>query len=105
MGDVDGDGKDDIIIGAHGNDDGGTTAGKAYVILGSSLGSTSTINLSQADYSFIGEADSQNLGLWKTLDYVGDVNGDGKDDILMGAYANSDGGTNAGKAYLFLGCE
>ena len=53
-GDVDGDGLDDLLIGANENDDGGSDAGKSYLILGSSLGGTSTIDLSNADYSFVG---------------------------------------------------
>ena len=32
-----------------------------------------------------------------------DINGDGYDDMLSGAGTNSDGGSNAGAAYLFMG--
>ncbi len=53
MGDVDGDGLADILIGAFGNGDGGSAAGKSYLILGSSLGSTSILDLSLVDYSFV----------------------------------------------------
>ncbi len=34
---------------------------------------------------------------------VGDVNADGYDDVLVGAYGNDDGARDAGGAYLFLG--
>ena len=51
-GDVDGDGLDDILIGAPLNDDTSSDAGKSYLILGGSLGSDSTIDLANADYSF-----------------------------------------------------
>ena len=37
-GDINGDGYDDLIVGASGNDDGGTYAGAAYVIFGSERG-------------------------------------------------------------------
>ena len=90
---------DDILIGASGNDDGGSYSGKSYLILGSSLGTSSTIDLSLADYSFVGE---------NTYDYsgrvssAGDVNGDGLDDILIGATGSDDGGSGSGKTYLIL---
>ncbi len=36
-GDVDGDGRDDLLIGASGNDDAGSNAGKVYLVIGASL--------------------------------------------------------------------
>ena len=99
-GDVDGDGIPDILIGAPGNDDGGSAAGKTYLIFGSSLGASSTINLSTADYSFVGENSSDQSG--DSIDSAGDVDGDGLDDILIGAHHNDDGGISAGKAYVVL---
>jgi hypothetical protein len=82
-GDVDGDGLSDLLIGAYGNDDGGTSAGKAYLILGSSLGSSPTIDLSLADYSFVGENGDDHAG--SSVSNAGDVDGDGLEDILVGA--------------------
>jgi len=99
-GDVDGDGLDDILIGARGNDDGGWDAGKTYLILGRSLDDDSTIDLSSADYEFVGEYDHDYAG--NSVATAGDVDGDGRDDVLVGAYGNDDGGNSAGKACLFL---
>ena len=42
------------------------------------------ISLSEADASFIGNKEYQNLG--KDLDIVGDINGDGFDDIAIGLF-------------------
>ena len=36
---------------------------------------------------------------------VGDVNGDGLDDVLVGTWANDDVGVFSGKAYLVLGAQ
>ena len=99
-GDVDGDGLADILVSASGNSEGGNRAGKTYLILGSSLGSTSSTSLSSADYAFIGEADGDRSG--SSIATAGDVNGDGLDDFLVGAWFNDEGGVDAGKAYLIL---
>jgi len=99
-GDVDGDGLDDILIGASGNDDAGVGAGVAYVILGANLGSDEQIDLANADYLLYGQSGD---GAGRSVASAGDVDGDGLDDILVGATGNSDGGTSAGMAYLVLG--
>ncbi|MDP6942939.1 MAG: integrin alpha [Myxococcota bacterium] len=97
-GDVDGDGLDDVLVGSQNNDDGGSSAGKAYVILGASL--SGSIDLSDADIQLAGENSWDYAGV--SVASAGDVNGDGFDGILVGAYLNGDGGGSAGKAYLFL---
>ena len=100
-GDVDGDGLDDLLIGAHISDENGTHSGKAYLMLGSSLSAGGTIDLSQADYSFIGKGSYHYLG--DSLSSAGDVDGDGLSDFLLTERGNSDNGNHAGKVYLFLG--
>ena len=49
------------------------------------------------------EHDGDRLGY--SVAGTGDVDGDGLDDLLMGAYYNNDGGTAAGKAYLMFGSD
>jgi hypothetical protein len=96
-GDVNGDGYDDILIAASNDEDGGGQAGQTYLILGKASGWAMDTDLSNADASFWGE---------DALDYsgcsvagAGDVNGDGYDDILIGAYYDDDGGNGAGQTY------
>jgi len=100
-GDVNGDGYDDILIGAFRNDEGGNQAGQTYLILGKPTGWSMDTPLSLSDASFIGEADQDGSGY--SVSSAGDVNGDGYDDILIGALTNDEGGTHAGQTYLILG--
>jgi hypothetical protein len=93
---VNGDGYDDVIIGAHYNDDGGNNAGKAYVYLGTASGLSTTVS-----WTATGEAAGDYLGA--SVASAGDVDGDGYGDVIVGAHSNNDGGNDAGKVYVYLG--
>jgi len=99
-GDVNGDGYDDILIGAWGNDDGGNKAGQTYLILGKGSGWAMDTVLSASDASFRGEHTDDWSGI--SVAGGGDINGDGYDDILIGAYENDEGGNGAGQTYLIF---
>ncbi len=101
VGDVNGDGYDDFLFGANGEDDGGNSAGQTYLILGKASGWAMDTDLSDADASFWGEDSGDYSG--GAVSGVGDVNGDGYDDFIIGALFDDDGGDNAGQTYLILG--
>ena len=97
-GDVNGDSINDILIGAHGEDSGGSSAGASYLVLGPTSGN---VDLSLADAKFIGEDTSDSSG--NPVSSAGDVNNDGFDDILIAAYGDDTNGSYAGAAYLVSG--
>jgi len=101
VGDVNGDGYDDLIIGASRNDEGADDAGQAYLILGKTSGWTMDTSLGDSDASFIGEAEWDMAGT--AVCGAGDVNADGYDDFIIAAPWNEEGGDAAGQTYLILG--
>jgi len=100
-GDINKDGYDDILLGSPENDDGGDNAGKVYLIYGYPGGWKPDISVADAaNASFVGEKTGDKLS---KVSGVGDVNGDGFDDFLIGSPENNEGGTSAGKSYLIFG--
>ncbi|MBD3297089.1 MAG: hypothetical protein GF341_00385 [candidate division Zixibacteria bacterium] len=91
-GDVDGDGFDDLLIGAPGYDGNGVASGRAYVYSG-----RTRLRLLR----FSGEAAADSFGT--AVAGVGDINSDGFDDVLIGAHGNDEAGQEAGKCYVFSG--
>ena len=104
-GDVNGDGIDDLIVGAYRNDEGGIVAGAAYVIFGTTSSVTAvnldSVALGTGGFKITGQATGDFAGF--AVSSAGDVNGDGLDDLLVGAYHNGAAGTEAGAAYLIFG--
>lgn len=102
-GDVNGDGLNDILISAPGNDDGAQGAGKVYLKFGQRGNWDNSIYIRDVDASFLGEAYNDYLGLTQGASGGGDFNGDGFDDILMGAQTNDEAAERRGKAYVVYG--
>jgi len=107
VGDVNGDGFADFVIGARGNDLGGLySAGAAFVVFGKA-GGFSNIDLDDVQAGiggFMIFGDQANDFAGSSVTGAGDVNGDGLDDIIVGAYRVDAGATqDVGRAYVVFG--
>jgi len=112
-GDINGDGIDDIAIGALGGDGPANAfadAGEAHVVFGKSTGFGASVDLATLDgangFTLLGSRTIDLVGIWTAG--AGDVNGDGFDDVVVGAMradGPADGRTDCGEAYVIFGRE
>jgi len=97
-GDLDGDGRDDLLMSSFENDDGGENAGKTYLFLASNLGASSTRSMGEADAILLGSNAGDYAG--QTAAGVGDLTGDGRSELLVGAYRGDAGGEDSGMVFV-----
>lgn len=104
-GDVNGDGLADLLVGASGVDTPAANAGRAYVVFGTT--GTNPVALSNVTAGAGGFAINRSAAAdaaGRSVSSVGDVNGDGLADVLVGAPNGDPGGNSlAGSAYLVFG--
>jgi hypothetical protein len=93
-GDVNGDGIDDLIVCAGDSDGSGT---RVYIFFGSPA-RKGTIDASAADVIFHGSPD-----IGPAVAGVGDINGDGLDDVAISSRRAEFSGTQQGMAMVFIG--
>ena len=101
-GDVNGDGHDDVIVGAPLHDNGEVDEGRSYVYYGNTSGVSPTP-------AWSGEGDQAGAQYGSNVRTAGDVNNDGFDDVIVGAplYDGSGGSPDTrpdrGRAYVYYG--
>jgi hypothetical protein len=88
-GDVNGDGYDDVIVGAYGYN---SLQGRVYIYYGGSIMNNT------ADVTMVGEGTNSDFGV--SVSSAGDVNRDGYDDVIVGAYRYD---SWTGRAYIYYG--
>ncbi|MEP3891412.1 MAG: hypothetical protein ABJN69_13215 [Hellea sp.] len=105
-GDVNGDGLDDILIGANGADPNGSDSGESYIIFGQVSGFGASFDLSSLNGSngfIINGIDDYDGSSGSRVSSAGDINGDGFDDILIGASGADPNGNRSGESYVIYG--
>ena len=106
-GDVNGDGFDDVIIGAsNASTSNGPLTGESFVVFGRALGFAASLDLNTLDGTdgFSLEGINVNDFNGSTVSAAGDVNGDGFADLIVGATGvDRNGDSNVGEGYVIFG--
>ncbi|MDT8759739.1 FG-GAP-like repeat-containing protein [Sphingomonas psychrotolerans] len=105
IGDVNGDGIGDMLIGAFKNDEGAYDSGAAYIIYGKAEPFDGPLDLYdlpvETGIKLVGEGAEDYASFWVAS--AGDINADGREDMIIGAPLNDGAGTNSGAAYVIFG--
>lgn len=99
-GDLDGDGIPDLLVGAVGDDDGGTNVGAAWVLFLNANGSVKAQQkIGRLTGGFAGILDAGDQ-FGTSLAGIGDLDGDGRPEIAVSALRDDDGGNDRGAVWI-----
>jgi len=106
LSDLDGDGVRELAVGAYGDDDGGALQGAVWILFLNTDGTVkSEQKISETTGGFAGHLDPDDL-FGSSVAALGDLDGDGVEDLAVGAPWDDDGGNLQGAVWiLFLNAD
>jgi hypothetical protein len=102
IGDVDNDGVTDFAVGAPRDDDGGSNKGAVWVLFMDNDGTVKTLQkISSTEGNFDGNLNSDDR-FGSAVAGIGDIDGDGVNDLAVGANQDDDGGSDRGAVWILF---
>ena len=99
IGDLDGDGVNDLAVGTTGDDEGGDLRGAVHIMFMNTDGSVdSTVEINSSTTNGPTLTNGDHFG--KSVENIGDLNNDGVNDLAIGAHQDDDGGTDRGAVHI-----
>jgi hypothetical protein len=102
LGDLDGDGIGDLAVGAYRDDDGGTDRGAVWILFLDADGTVASEQKISATAGGFGGALDDGDGFGVSVSSPGDLDGDGTEDLAVGAFRDDDGGTDQGALWILF---
>ena len=101
IGDLNNDGVNDIAVSAHYDDNSGNERGALHIMFMNTDGSVdSTVEINDSTANGPSLADKDHFG--RAFANIGDLNGDGVNDIAVGARGDDNGGSNRGALHIMF---
>jgi len=102
IGDLDGDGIEDMAVGAFYDDDGATNAGALWILFLNPDGSVKSTQKISNTSGGLGNIIAYDTHFGTSVTNIGDIDADGVNDLAVGADHDNDGGTDKGAIYILF---
>ena len=101
IGDLNNDGVNDLAVGAYGDDEGGDGRGAVHIMYMNTDGSVdSTVEINGSTTNGPILANNDEFG--RSITNIGDFDGNGIDDLAIGALSDDNGGANRGAVHILF---
>jgi len=102
IGDLDGDGIPEIAVGVVGDDDGASSAGCVWILFLNTDGAVASKQKISATQGGFGGTLSAGSNFGRSVARLGDLDGNGTEDLAVGAPGDDDGGLDQGAVWILF---